>query len=142
MSSCASSAWGEVFFRNGILLPKLFWPTLQMFAGIYRDSAGVFCNICRENPVIFTDFPCRYCRNPPQSPCKSLQTFEVWISISVIKQYEWPLGTATYLVLDSDHTDTFIVCKKDAHLPSPNDFRIPGFHLTANELLTFWLLLR
>ena len=25
--------------------------TLQMFAGIYRDSAGVFCNICRENPV-------------------------------------------------------------------------------------------
>ena len=26
-----------------------------MFTGIYRDSAGVFCNICRENPVIFTD---------------------------------------------------------------------------------------
>jgi len=26
-----------------------------MFAGIYRDSAGVFCNICRENPVTFTD---------------------------------------------------------------------------------------
>ena len=32
--------------------------TLQIFAGIYRDSVGVFCNICRENPVIFTDFPC------------------------------------------------------------------------------------
>jgi len=29
-----------------------------MFAGIYRDSAGVYCNICRENPVIFTDFSC------------------------------------------------------------------------------------
>ena len=29
---------------------------LQMFAGIYRDSAGVSCNICRENPVIFTGF--------------------------------------------------------------------------------------
>ena len=49
--------------------------TLQMFAGIYRDSAGVFCNICRENPVVFTDcreipadiagFPCRYCRKTP-----------------------------------------------------------------------------
>ena len=36
--------------------------TLQMFAGIYRDSAGVFCNICRENPVIFTDFPCNIYR--------------------------------------------------------------------------------
>ena len=60
--------------------------TLQMFTGIYRDSAGVFCNICREKPVIFTDFPCnppaicKYYRvfpadiaeNPMQSPCKSL----------------------------------------------------------------------
>ena len=36
--------------------------TLQMFAGIYRDSAGVFCNICRENLVIFTDFPCNIYR--------------------------------------------------------------------------------
>ena len=34
---------------------------LQMFAGIYRDSAGVSCNICRENPAIFTDFPCNIC---------------------------------------------------------------------------------
>ena len=60
--------------------------TLQMFTGIYRDSAGVFCNICREKPVIFTDcreipadiagFPCRYCRknlNHPVNPCKHLQ---------------------------------------------------------------------
>jgi len=39
-----------------------------MFAGIYRDSAGVFCNICRENPVIFTGFPCNIYR---------LQTFAV-----------------------------------------------------------------
>ena len=64
--------------------------TLQMFAGIYRDSAGVFCNIWRVNPVIITDFPCnscnlilqdflcRYCRKPPQSPCKSLQIFTVY----------------------------------------------------------------
>ena len=36
--------------------------TLQMFAGIYRDSAGVFCNIYRENPVIFTGFPCNIYR--------------------------------------------------------------------------------
>ena len=36
--------------------------TLQMFAGVYRDSTGVFCNICRENPVIFTDFPCNIYR--------------------------------------------------------------------------------
>ena len=40
---------------------KLQLSTLQMFAGIYRDSAGVFCNICRENPVIFTGFPCNFC---------------------------------------------------------------------------------
>ena len=41
---------------------KVFnWHTLQMFAGIYRDPAGVFCNICRENPVIFTDFRCNFC---------------------------------------------------------------------------------
>jgi hypothetical protein len=61
-----------------------------MFTGIYRDSAGVFC---RENPVIFIDFPCnppaicKYYRffpadiskKNPQSPCKSLQTFAVCI---------------------------------------------------------------
>ena len=64
--------------------------TLQMFAGNCRDSAGVFCNICRENPVIYTDFPCNPC-NPvnitgfslqilqktpcrvPAIPCKHLQ---------------------------------------------------------------------
>ena len=37
------------------------WHTLQMFAGNCRDSAGVFCNICRENPVIFTGFSCNFC---------------------------------------------------------------------------------
>jgi hypothetical protein len=64
--------------------------TLQMFTGIYRDSAGVFCNICRENPLIFTDFPCNspaICkyyrvfpadiakkkRRVPVNPCKHLQ---------------------------------------------------------------------
>ena len=41
-----------------------------MFTGIYRDSVGVFCNICRENPVIFTDFPC----NPP-AICKYYRVF-------------------------------------------------------------------
>ena len=41
-----------------------------MFTGIYRDSAGVFCNICRENPIIFTDFPC----NPP-AICKYYRVF-------------------------------------------------------------------
>ena len=38
---------------------------LQMFTGIYRDSVGVFCNICRENPVIFTD-----CRGIAGKICK------------------------------------------------------------------------
>ena len=52
---------------------------LQGFTGTLR---GGFCNICRENPVIFTDcreipaniagFPCTYCRKNPQSPCKPL----------------------------------------------------------------------
>ena len=43
--------------------------TLQMFAGIYRDSAVVFCNICRENPVIFTGFPCNICKLYLQYTC-------------------------------------------------------------------------
>ena len=61
-----------------------------MLAGNCKDSAGVFCNICRENPVIFTDFPCNslaICKydmvfpadiveNPrrvPAIPCKHLR---------------------------------------------------------------------
>ena len=46
--------------------------TLQMFAGNCRDSAGVFCNICRENPVIYTDFPC----NPVNITGFSLQILQ------------------------------------------------------------------
>ena len=34
--------------------------TLQMFTGVYRVIKAFFCNICRENPVIFTD-----CREIP-----------------------------------------------------------------------------
>ena len=49
--------------------------TLQMFTGVYRVIKGFFCNICRENPVIFTyckeipadiaGLPCIYCRKTP-----------------------------------------------------------------------------
>jgi hypothetical protein len=56
---------------------------LQGFTG---TLSGVFCNICRENPVIFIDCRgiagkiCKYYRvlpadiadKPLQSPCKSL----------------------------------------------------------------------
>jgi hypothetical protein len=48
-----------------------------MFAGNCRDSAGVFCNICREKPVIFTDFPC----NPP-AICKYYRGFPADIAES------------------------------------------------------------
>ena len=34
--------------------------TLQMFTGVYRVIKGLFYNICRENPVMFTD-----CREIP-----------------------------------------------------------------------------
>ena len=46
----------------GMELINQFCSTLQMFAGMYKDPAGVFCNICRENPVIFTYFPCNIYR--------------------------------------------------------------------------------
>ena len=66
-----------------------------MFAGNCRDSAGVFYNICRENPVMYTDVPCKFCksvnitgfslqilqktpRRVPAIPCKHLQCS--WIS--------------------------------------------------------------
>ena len=52
-----------------------FFTTLQMFAGNCRDSAGVFCNICRENPVIYTDFPCNPC-NPVNITGFSLQILQ------------------------------------------------------------------
>ena len=61
-----------ITFSNYRLLRRA---TLQMLTGIYRVIKGFFCNICRENPVIFTDcreipadiagFPCRYCRKNP-----------------------------------------------------------------------------
>ena len=41
-----------------------------MFTGVYRVIKGLFCNICWENPVIFTDFPC----NPP-AICKYYRVF-------------------------------------------------------------------
>ena len=37
--------------------------TLQMFAGTYRDSAGVFCNICRENPYRLQELQGKYVNN-------------------------------------------------------------------------------
>ena len=56
-----------------------------MLTGVYRTE-GFFCNICRENPVIFTDyrkipadiagFPCRYCRFSLQI----LQVFPAYIA--------------------------------------------------------------
>ena len=51
-----------------------------MFTGIYRDSAGFFYNICRENPVIFTDFPC----NLP-AICKYYRVFSADIAEKPIK---------------------------------------------------------
>ena len=42
--------------------------TMQMFAGNCRDSARVFCNKCRENPVIYTDFPCNKNLKVPEKP--------------------------------------------------------------------------
>ena len=61
-----------------------------MFKGVYRVIKGFFCFIYRENPVIFTCFPCnlpaicKYYRgfpadiaekllNHPVNPCKHLQ---------------------------------------------------------------------
>ena len=50
-----------------------------MFTGVYRVIKGVFCNICRENPVIFTDcreIPADIAEKPlnhPVNPCKDLQ---------------------------------------------------------------------
>ena len=56
------SGWPpEQFTANEQVQIGIFYSALQMFAGIYKDSAGVFCNICRENPVIFTGFPCNFC---------------------------------------------------------------------------------
>ena len=47
--------------------PSLHCKCLQEFTGTLQ---GFFCNICRENPVIFTDFPC----NPPAT-CKYCRVF-------------------------------------------------------------------
>ena len=50
-----------------------------MFTGVYRVIKGVFCNIYRENPVIFTDSKeilANIAENPlnhPVNPCKHLQ---------------------------------------------------------------------
>ena len=46
-----------------------------MFTGIYRDSAGVFLNVCRENPVIFTD-----CREIAGKICKYYRIFHADIA--------------------------------------------------------------
>ena len=50
-----------------------------MFTKVYRVINGVFCNICRENPVIFTDcweIPADIAEkhlNHIVNPCKHLQ---------------------------------------------------------------------
>ena len=54
---------------------KSLIPTLQMCAGNCRDSAGVFYNICRENPVMYTDFPFNPC-NPVNITGFSLQILQ------------------------------------------------------------------
>ena len=81
------------------LLSQFTGYTLQMFAGNCRDSAGGFCNICRENHVIyvyrfFLQFlqSCKYCRvslqilqktpcRVPAIPCKHLQCSYLYIYI-------------------------------------------------------------
>ena len=60
---------------------------LQIFPAILTD-----CRNCRENLQILQDFPYRYCKKNPQSPCKSLQTFAVyagWCTILFIKVVEY-----------------------------------------------------
>jgi hypothetical protein len=57
----------DIFYENIYLT--------YLFTGVYRVINGFFCNICRENPVIFTvcretpadiaGFPYRYCRKKP-----------------------------------------------------------------------------
>ena len=79
------------------LIGEIQQNTLQMFTGVYRVFNRFFCNICRENPVIFTDCRefagkiCKYYRvfpadiaeklkNHPVNPCKHLQCNSIQIT--------------------------------------------------------------
>ena len=70
-------------FRPTLIIP---YTTNQMFTAVYRVIKGFFCNICRENPAIFTDcreilyhhrvFPADISEkhlDHPVNPCKHLQ---------------------------------------------------------------------
>ena len=54
---------------------SILYATQTCTANVCRDSAGGFCDICRENPVIYTYFPYNPC-NPVNITGFSLQILQ------------------------------------------------------------------